>query len=131
MARKANLELRHQIWTLYCNDPNQSTIAKKLGIDRQLVNYHIQKLKGEINYRLNVKSIEEFAEYRLKVMDSIEQEIADVTEKIAFLESQNAYDLSLKYREHRKDLKIDLYKVMGDGESVLALKRKMSEPVTV
>lgn len=125
MARRKNLELRQKIWHLYCNNPDQSEIARQLKIDRQLVNYHIKKLKGEINYRLNVKTIEEFAEYRLKVMDSLEREIADVTAKIEYFESQEAYKLALAYREYRKELKVDLYRIMGDGEAVLSLRRKM------
>lgn len=127
MARKENLELRHKIWQLYCKDNDQAEIARILKIDRQLVHYHMQKLKGELNYRLNIKSIEEFAEYRLRLMDSLEQEIAEVSRKIEHFESQEAYKLALSYREYRKELKTDLYRIMGDGEAVLSLKRKMAE----
>lgn len=125
MGRPENLELRKKIWDLYCNNPEPAHIARELGIDRQLVHHHLKKIKGDLNYRLNVKTIEEFAEWRLALMDSLRKEIADITEKIDFLEKQGAYDLALKYRDYRKGLKLDLYEVMGDGEAVLSLRRKM------
>lgn len=124
MARKANLELRQQIWHLYCNDPDQTAISKKLKIPHQLVSYHIQKLKGEINYRLNKIAIEEFQETRLKVIDSVQQEIAQLSEEI---DNQAHPVIKIKLRELRHQLRIDLYKLQGDGESVIALRKKMME----
>ena len=125
MAKKVNLKLREQIWHLYCNDTNQTRIAEELKVPQQTVSWHINKLKGDINYRLNVKCIEEFAEYRLRMMDSLELEIAEVTKQIEKFEKLFEFEVALKYREYRKSLKLDLYEVMGDGEAVLALRRKM------
>jgi predicted transcriptional regulator len=126
MGRKANLALRQQIWSMYINDKNETRIAKKLGISQQYVSYHVRKVKKSNEYRDNMRQVVEFSELRMQIIDAITQDISELTEKIEKIADDPKMIVVWKMlHDARNSRRIDLYRVQGDGETVLALRQKM------
>lgn len=119
MVTKVQADTRYKIYQLYLEGHDETTIAQKFGIAQQTVSFHIRKIRGSIDHRVNALAISEFQQEFIKIKDAINKDVSELSDKLAEAETVPDW-LAIHNARHTR--RLDLWKLMGDGELVLAVR---------
>lgn len=120
MVSELSEQQRVTIYELSLQGYTEQQIADKTGIPRSTVGWHIRKIEGLVEYRLSELAIKEFQLEFMKNRDAITNDIREITERMQQVTDNLEW---IKLHDSRHQRRLDLWKLLGDGQVVMALKK--------
>ena len=122
-----NSELKSVVYADYLNDLTENEIAKKHNLSRSMVHRTLSSIKGTLEHRISQIAIYEFEEYFIKLKDAIEKDVREITQDMEREEDPERKD---RLRQMRHQRRLDIWKLLGDGDMVLVMKKSGSSKGT-